>query len=575
MADCGSNIQENDKVPGRVDDILYQPCIKEIMCQPCLSKDTKTVAGTFCSTCNEFQCIDCSGVHNVLDIFISHKLLNANVAHAIRCDQHQKVLDYFCEDEKKLCCSTCAIVDHSKCHSVVEVEKVAGKMTSPSSSLKEILQEAKENAEDIERHIITSKDQLAQNVQEIQAKIRETREEFMRIFDKLEASIVERAKSLQKETLCYLEKKQSQNEKHLANVKAYLETIHSIYQNGIPTQTFIAEQKIKNEVHVLCRNFNEECQNLQMVTIFLDLDEQLNLPPQSFTDYIPGQLTLKYNERKNVNAENKVMTLTVDSSIDLKKEWDDFKQPFYSGIDFLPDGRLVAVDYNNKKLIVYNEKFVKLGSCQLSYYPLSVVAVSEDEVAITSGSEYIIDFIRISKANKIRRNRKCIVTTKYDSICLKDNSQFVVGTIDYQIPVEIISSAGEPYVSNINFPIKAYCADTSACTYIKSSDKVVLTDIYKHTTYIYDTKTNTRVVVRDGQINEPCGVAISPSDTILVCSNGTDCIVELSQTGQVLSSYQLDMEYPYRVCVSHDKSFIVVANACRGNMKIQKFKISL
>ncbi|XP_060578656.1 protein wech-like [Ruditapes philippinarum] len=213
MADGGSNTQEDDEVPGRVVGIL---------CQACLSKDKKIVADTFCSTCNEFQCIDCSGVHNVLDIFTSHKLLNANVAHVIRCDQHQKVLDYFCEDEKKLCCSTCAIVDHRECKIIVEVEKIAGKMMSPASSLEEILQEAKENAKDIKRHIISTIDQFAQDVQEIQANIKEMRDEVMKMFDELEVLIVKRAKSFQKETKGNLEKKQSQNEKHLANITAYL-----------------------------------------------------------------------------------------------------------------------------------------------------------------------------------------------------------------------------------------------------------------------------------------------------------------------------------------------------------------
>ncbi|XP_060578654.1 uncharacterized protein LOC132735689 [Ruditapes philippinarum] len=415
MADCGSNIREDDEVPGRVEETLCQMRVKEIMCQPCLSKDKKNVADKFCSTCNEFQCNDCSDVHNVLAVFKSHKLLNANVAHVIRCDEHQKVIDLFCEAENKLCCSTCAIVDHSKCHSVVEVEKLAGKMTSSSSSLEEILKEAKENAENIARDIISSKDQLVQDVEEIQAIIREMRDEVVKMFEELEKT----------------------------------------------------------------------------------------------DDYI--------------------------------------EEPFITGLDFLPDGRLVAVDNNNMKLIVYDEKLEVLGSYQLSYGPLAIVSVSEDEVAITSGDTYMIDLLRVGKANEISSRRKYRVTTKYDSICLKDNSQFVVGTFDYQIPVEIISLAGEPDALSINFPNKAYQADTSVCTYIQNINKLVLTDIYKHTIYIYDIMTNTRVVVKDDHIQTPCGVAVGPSDTILVCSYGTDSIVQISQTGQILSSHKIDMKYPYRV----------------------------
>jgi DNA-binding beta-propeller fold protein YncE len=151
----------------------------------------------------------------------------------------------------------------------------------------------------------------------------------------------------------------------------------------------------------------------------------------------------------------------------------------------------------------------------------------------------------------------------------------MVGTYDEQRPVEIVSLIAQEYVFNINFPEKTYPLDASACTYIRSSDKVVLTDRYEHTVYIYDIETDTRIVVKDDQIQEPCGVAVGPYDTILVCSLRTNSIVQISQTGQILSSHKIDMEYPYRACVSCDKTFLAITNSCEGEMKIQKFKISL
>jgi DNA-binding beta-propeller fold protein YncE len=102
----------------------------------------------------------------------------------------------------------------------------------------------------------------------------------------------------------------------------------------------------------------------------------------------------------------------------------------------------------------------------------------------------------------------------------------------------------------------------------------VLTDRYEHAVYIYDTKSDTRVVVKDDQIEEPRGVAVGPSDTILVCSKGTNSIVQISQTGHILSSHKIDMIYPCRVCVARDKSFLVVTNSRPGKFKLQKFKIS-
>jgi DNA anti-recombination protein RmuC len=213
MADSGSKIGEDDKFPGS---------LKENLCQPCLSKDKQTVADKFCLTCNEFQCHDCLNVHNMLSILKNHKLVSVKEANSFKmkaldiCDQHS--LEFFCEDEKKLCCSTCAFVNHRKCHSVVEIEKITGKKTSRISTLGDKLKVAKEAAESVARHIRSSKDQIAQDVIEIHVKIRRIRDEVMRMFDDLEDSVSKRAEILQRETLENLSKKQTLNEKHLADV---------------------------------------------------------------------------------------------------------------------------------------------------------------------------------------------------------------------------------------------------------------------------------------------------------------------------------------------------------------------
>jgi DNA-binding beta-propeller fold protein YncE len=166
------------------------------------------------------------------------------------------------------------------------------------------------------------------------------------------------------------------------------------------------------------------------------------------------------------------------------------------------------------------------------------------------------------------------VKTKYYSICLKDDIQFAIGTYDYPRPVRIVSLTEEEHDFSVNFPNKTYPKGNSFSTYIMNSDKVVITDRYEHTVYIYDIKTNTRVEVKDDQIQEPCRAAVGPSDSILVCSRKTNTIVQISQTGQIVTSYKIDIKHPYRVCVSHNKSFFVVTNNCVGNRKMQKFKIS-
>ncbi|XP_060599841.1 zinc-binding protein A33-like [Ruditapes philippinarum] len=246
MAESGGTQEEDDKVSGRV---------KDVLCQPCLNKDKQNVADKFCSTCNEFQCTECSNVHTVLAILRTHKLVNANetvtkqnsfdMKGLDRCNQHNKIIKFFCEDENRLCCSTCAIVDHRKCDSVVEVQKLAGNLKSPNSLVKEKLQATKEKAEDIIKHVMSSNEKLEQDVYRIPETINHVRDKVIRMFDDLEVVIIKRVKSFHEETLKKRTIKQSQTENYLSDTTTRLEIINSVYRHGSLAQQFIVEKKME------------------------------------------------------------------------------------------------------------------------------------------------------------------------------------------------------------------------------------------------------------------------------------------------------------------------------------------
>ncbi|XP_045202214.2 uncharacterized protein LOC123555688 [Mercenaria mercenaria] len=354
-----------------------------------------------------------------------------------------------------------------------------------------------------------------------------------------------------------------------------LEIVDTALEKGAPSQQFIVEETLKKQADELHRDVDNECQKLQFASISFRFDETVKLPPLPISAYVPGKLTLSYTlpeAKKSAAPVDTIVKLTKITSIDLKQTGDDVMEQLYTGLAFLPDGRLVVLDNHKQKCLIYNEKFEKVGSYQLSYHPQSVIAVSEEEVAITSRNPCKIDLFRVSKSNDLTLTKTCKVTTQYDSICLKDDRNFVVGTIDDTRHVRIVSMSGEEKDFSVSFPEKKYSLRTSACNYIRNTEKMILTDRHEDTVYIYDVATSTRVVVMDDQIKEPVGVAVGPSDCILVCSKGNNSIVQMSQTGRILSSHKLDMEYPHRVCVSKDQSILAVTNNYRGKMKLQVFK---
>jgi hypothetical protein len=67
-------------------------------------------------------------------------------------------------------------------------------------------------------------------------------------------------------------------------------------------------------------------------------------------------------------------------------------------------------------------------------------------------------------------DRTCKVKTKYDSICLKDDGQLVVGTIDDKMHARIVSLTGNENDFSVSFPDKKYTMYRSAFTYNKNND---------------------------------------------------------------------------------------------------------
>jgi len=72
--------------------------------------------------------------------------------------------------------------------------------------------------------------------------------------------------------------------------------------------------------------------------------------------------------------------------VDLVQTAGDQEMPFITGLTFLPDGRVVAVDVMNKKCIVLSATLVRLGSgYQFKAYPRDVTCFNGDNLAVAVG----------------------------------------------------------------------------------------------------------------------------------------------------------------------------------------------
>ncbi|KAL4216715.1 hypothetical protein ACF0H5_024438 [Mactra antiquata] len=550
-------------------------------CQPCSKKSANRAAAIFCTTCGEFQCEDCSNIHTIYAFMSDHKLVSVadGKTHVsstdcddidvniYRCAKHNKRLKFYCQQDDACVCSTCAITSHRKCTHIADIQNMDGQ--GRCDKLKNELVAAINSTNQVTELLDDADSRLSDDIRALSDKLKDMKHRFIQIFDDFTNEILTHASVYSKSTKDDLAKKKVKCETQIQSMKKTVRTLDSIMSTGTPAEQFITERRMLDDVHNAVKDATSIHEELSRIDIHCLFEDQVK------------KFKSKLESEFNSESFNIIYSLPSSSklefvrSIELKATSDNLKEPMYTGLSFLPDGRLVTVDAWNRTCLIYDVNLNVKNSYKLPYeYPYCVAAVSDDEIVVTSGGKYRLDFLNVSKTNELTVKRTCKMNAKYYSISMMNNENFVVSTVDHIKPFRIVSLSGHETDFSIKTSSKKYPVDRNYCTFICDREVIVQTDIEEDKIYIYNIESGENVMVKDKLVKSPCGVAVGPYDHVFVGSESTKCLVEITPGGRVLSSHQVDMWYPRYIAISKDKKLLAVSNAYPGARKLSLYKIA-
>lgn len=293
-------------------------------------------------------------------------------------------------------------------------------------------------------------------------------------------------------------------------------------------QTFTVIHILKSQIQTLIEDTHKSMTTVEMqvkfkekLLPFLQANEEIaTLSVTKQTVFLPVQLKLV-------------------ASLDVKKSIGDENDPFYTGLDFLECGRVIAVDNQNSKYVVLNQNLSVANRCTLDNKPLDIAVLSNNQVAITSCGK-TISINKIKQNETVIRTQNLVRKEKHFSVTALKNQTLVASTYECEYPATMFSLTGEKTDFDIPFKTRAYKFNESKSTYIESLNMLVVTDRFAHKCYIWNAKYKISAVVEDEQLREPKGVCATTYGLIFVCSSGTNSIVQISPQGKVLGSVKLD-----------------------------------
>ncbi|XP_052265916.1 uncharacterized protein LOC127868311 isoform X1 [Dreissena polymorpha] len=558
-------------------------------CEPCMKTNISKTATVFCKDCDEYLCDTCKNPHIVYKPG-QHNIVNVqdNTSAPViidmkgmeKCHEHAREIEFFCQDHSKLCCLSCVLI-HRKCDQLDEIVKVSRQSRPNLQPLKQSLIKLQSEADDIIAECKQSETGLNESIAKISSEVDTMKDRIIKLFEEAKQKLISVAKQFKTAEVKRIENKRDASFK----VKDELNKLYSmccvVLDRGTPSQQYIYSEQMKEKRKTIESTIDGQRKIKCSSTMTVSFPKQLT----SLLEMGSNSIKLNYDGNKTVetspislSSQSRPLILKLLVSVDVPKTGDDKEEHLLSGLDFLPDGRLVAVDNKNMKCIILNERLQRLGTpYKFKDYPHCVVCVSHDTLCVTGGyCDKLVCLLSVSADNTITLTREIKTSSKFDSICCMSPSNMVVSTYDDPRPLRMISVGGveSDFDYSLTFPMKKYKLDESKCTYVQSKNTLVLTDRSAHTVFLYDTLNRTSRAVTNENIQEPLGACPGPGDTVLVCSKDKLSIVHLTIDGKILGTYPVDMKYPYSIRLSKDGTRMAVSNSAKGVQKLHLYKIS-
>ena len=189
-----------------------------------------------CATCEIFMCKNCSEFHDSWSVLKKHNVLSveelsnpesqAKIRRKLYCLNHkEKLLEYYCETCKELCCIDCVVLNHTKrnhsCLVMCEVaHKEREKLQSNFTTLDEKLSEGKKAL----NKICEVMNCLEKNAKSAKDQVNEQKEKILKIVaEKLD----EKAKKMREEVDEFYGKMRSELSKQHDEMKEYLDKVEA------------------------------------------------------------------------------------------------------------------------------------------------------------------------------------------------------------------------------------------------------------------------------------------------------------------------------------------------------------
>jgi hypothetical protein len=320
------------------------------------------------------------------------------------CSEHNgKIIEVYCVDHSRPCCTLCATLSHRKCETVISIDTAAAGIKQSTKAV-DLSNELQQKSKHIDEMIENRKENIGvidKKTGDILANIDEVKDAVVKHLNDVTDKMKEKVTSLKKNTVITLSDEVTELSSIKCTVDNWIVILDTCVQHGSEQQCLVEMERITR------KNFD----------LNKEMKEGILQPKESLVAFEPNKFLCEF--QANVESFG---VLKLDSF--LKTNRISGKVNFVSGsikilktieIDIIKTGTrringifvpnfLIIIDSVNKQVIKYNENYVYLSSLSLPKELSDITSMEQDTVAVASrlsNEIYIIDIKKMTLTKTI------------------------------------------------------------------------------------------------------------------------------------------------------------------------------
>ncbi|XP_052818215.1 uncharacterized protein LOC128244239 [Mya arenaria] len=357
--------------------------------------------------------------HSLNDIMVEHDLQGLEEEDQRKSIKHKQDLNIYCVDHDEMCCGLCGIMYHKQCTEVTDI-KSSGKIS---------LANLHGRCENIQKGDEKRIQAYRRQVQVIPEQIDIMKNEIDKLFDDFKCNVVQRARDSVK-----MESKKIDEEKIVRTaITKDTDTISATYIDD-SCRMHLFTKKIRQHKNAISKQESEK----HVLDFIFEFNKTLLSFIQSGDDI--GSLKVEKTFTKATSGSFiRPFMLRLLASRNLKQDEYGDREPLITGLDFLSDGRIVAVDNWNYRLIVYDQQLNNLATQLLDFQPQGIITTGDRKAVITTCSGCMILNFNINADDTIIELPAFHCNRQYESISTMPGDWFCATTLVHKYPVGMVS----------------------------------------------------------------------------------------------------------------------------------------